>query len=102
MMGGSADVVGWQRLLNSHVTLGGLQSELADAGVQAGTPAQLLDAKVTLAQLAQATAGVLGAKGDSNASLYTGRYGIVALPGGRPSTPDTAMVSPLARLHRLS
>jgi uncharacterized membrane protein len=78
MMGGSADVVGWQALLSSHVTLGELRGELVEAGVAAGTPEQLLDADLTLAQLAQATADALTAKGDSNASLYGGPYGIVA------------------------
>ncbi|MGH9150809.1 MAG: pilus assembly protein TadG-related protein [Acidimicrobiales bacterium] len=78
MMGGSADVVGWQGLLGSHVTLGELHAELVEAGAHTGTPEEFLDAEITLAQLAQATADVLTNKGDSNAALYAGSYGIVA------------------------
>lgn len=79
-IGGSADVVGWQGLLNSHVTLEALrgQLELLDAGVQFGTVDQLLNTDITLAKLAQASAGALSNKGDSNASLFTGLGGITA------------------------
>ncbi|MGH9178531.1 MAG: pilus assembly protein TadG-related protein [Acidimicrobiales bacterium] len=78
--GGNADVVGWQGLLTSSVTLEVLRNhlELLDAGVQFGTVDQMLDADITLAELAQATAGALTAGGDSNASLYAGPAGIIA------------------------
>ena len=78
--GGTADVVGWQGLLTSDVTLSALRDhlELLDAGVQFGTVDQLLDADLTVSKLAQATANALNAAGDSNAALYAGPAGIVA------------------------
>lgn len=77
---GNADVVGWQGLLSSNVTLSALQNhlELLDSGVQFGTVDQLLDADITVAKLAQATANALSASGDSNAALYAGPTGIIA------------------------
>ena len=78
MIGGNADVVGWQGLATSYVTVAGLQQQLANAGFQVGTVDQLLDAEITLADLAQATADALSASGDSNAALYSGAGGIVA------------------------
>ena len=78
--GGTADVVGWQGLATSKLTLGALRDrlELLDAGVQFGTVDQLLAADLTVAKLAQATANALNASGNSNASLYAGPAGIVA------------------------
>lgn len=78
--GGTADVVGWQGLLDSEVTLAALrgQLELLESGVQFGTVDQLLAADLTLAELAQATANALAASGDSDAALYAGPTGIVA------------------------
>ena len=78
--GGTADVVGWQGLATSKVTLGALRDrlELMDSGVQFGTVDQLLAADLTVAKLAQATANALNAAGDANASLYAGPAGIVA------------------------
>ena len=78
--GGTADVVGWQGLLDGEVTLEALrgQLELLESGVQFGTVDQLLTADLTLAQLAQATANALNAAGDSDAALYAGPTGIVA------------------------
>lgn len=80
MIGGTADVVGWQGLVNSHVTLDALRGELEalDAGVQFGTVDQLLSSDITMAELAQATANVLSNKGDSNATLFAGPLGIIA------------------------
>lgn len=83
MMGGSgvtADVVGWQGLVNSHITLEALRQELEllDAGVQFGTVDQLLASDITMAKLAQASANALTKKGDSNASLFLGPTGIIA------------------------
>ena len=78
--GGTADVVGWQGLLSSNVTLEALRGhlELLDAGIQFGTVDQMLNADITLTKLAQATAAALSAGGDSNASLYAGPAGIIA------------------------
>ena len=78
--GGTANVVGWQGLLDGEVTLEALrgQLELLESGVQFGTVDQLLTADLTLAQLAQATANALSAAGDSDAALYAGPTGIVA------------------------
>jgi len=78
--GGTADVVGWQGLLDSEITLEALrgQLELLESGVQFGTVDQLLTADLTLAQLAQATANALNAAGDADAALYAGPAGIVA------------------------
>lgn len=78
--GGSADVVGWQGLVDSEVTVDALrgQLELLESGVQFGTVDQLLAAELTLAQLAQATANALDAAGDGDAALYAGPAGIVA------------------------
>lgn len=83
MMGGSgvtADVVGWQGLVNSHITLEALRQELEllDAGVQFGTVDQLLVSDVTMAKLAQASANALTKSGDSNATLFLGPAGIIA------------------------
>ena len=78
--GGTADVVGWQGLLDSEVTLEALRDQLEplESGVQFGTVDQMLAADLTLAQLAQATANALNAAGDSDAALYAGPEGIVA------------------------
>lgn len=78
--GGNADVVGWQGLLSSYVTMSVLQDhlELLHSGVQFGTVDQMLAADVTLAELAQATANALNASGDANATLYAGPGGIIA------------------------
>ena len=78
--GGTVDVVGWQGLATSNVTLGALRDhlELLDAGVQFGTVDQLLEADLTVAKLAQATANALNAAGDADAALYAGPTGIVA------------------------
>ncbi len=78
--GGAADVVGWQGLASSHVTVSALRDrlELLDAGIQFGTVDQLLDAELSLAKLAQATADALNTAGDANAGLYAGPAGIVA------------------------
>lgn len=80
MIGGSADVVGWQGLASSRVTLKQLgdELELLDAGVQFGTVDQMLVSDVTLAKLATATANALTRKGDSNAALFAGPGGITA------------------------
>ena len=80
LAGGNADVVGWQGLATSHVTLSALRDHLEqmESGVQFGTVDELLAAELTLAQLAQATANALNAAGDSKASLYAGSSGIVA------------------------
>ena len=78
MIGGNANVVGWQGLASSYVTLGALQQQLATAGFQVGTVDELLNADITLADLAQATADALSASGDSNASLFSGPNGITA------------------------
>ncbi|MGH9153479.1 MAG: pilus assembly protein TadG-related protein [Acidimicrobiales bacterium] len=79
-VGGAADVVGWQGLVDSEVTVDALrgQLELLESGVQFGTVDQLLAAELTLAQLAQATANALNAAGDGDAALYAGPAGIVA------------------------
>ncbi|MFP5375406.1 MAG: pilus assembly protein TadG-related protein [Acidimicrobiia bacterium] len=79
-MSGTADVVGWQGLVDSRVTVDELrgQLELLESGVQFGTVDQLLAADLTLAQLARATANALDAAGDANAALYAGPAGIVA------------------------
>lgn len=77
--GGNADVVGWQGLLSSHVTLSALRDHLElTTGLEFGTVDELLAADVTLAQLAQATANALTASGNSNAAVYAGSGGIVA------------------------
>ena len=78
--GGNADVVGWQGLVSSHVTVSALRDHLEaiEAGIQLGTVDQLLDAEVSLAELAGATAAALNAAGDANAGLYAGPAGIVA------------------------
>lgn len=78
--GGNADVVGWQGLASSNVTLSALRNhlELLDAGVQFGTVDQMLDADITLAKLAEATANALTASGDTNAAVYAGPAGIIA------------------------
>lgn len=80
MIGGSADVVGWKGLVNSHVTVEALRQELEllDAGVQFGTVDQLLAADLTLADVAQATANALTTQGDTNAALFLGPTGIIA------------------------
>ena len=80
MIGGSADVVGWQGLASSRVTLKQLgdELELLDAGVQFGTVDQMLSSDVTLAKLATATANALTRQGDSNAALFAGPGGITA------------------------
>ena len=80
MIGASADIVSWKGLVSSHVTLQALsqQLELLDAGVQFGTIDQILSTDITLAKLATATANVLSANGDSNASLFLGPTGIIA------------------------
>jgi len=83
MMGGSgvtADIVGWQGLVNSHITLEALRQELEllDAGVQFGTVDQLLASDITMAKLAQASANALTKQGDSNAALFLGPAGIIA------------------------
>lgn len=79
--GGSADVLGWQGLANSHVSLSALwgEMELLDAGVQFATLDQLLQSDVTIARVAQATANALTRQGDlAGASLYAGGAGIVS------------------------
>lgn len=78
--GGTADVVGWQGLVDARITLADLQSqlELLESGVQFGTVDQLLAAKLKLADLQKATANALNAKGDSKATLYDGPLGITA------------------------
>ncbi|HET7487289.1 MAG TPA: pilus assembly protein TadG-related protein [Acidimicrobiales bacterium] len=80
MIGGNADIVGWQGLVNSHITLETLRQhlELLDAGVQFGTVDQLLTSDITLAKFSQATAAALNDQGDSNASLFAGPAGITS------------------------
>lgn len=79
--GGNADILGWQGLANSQVSLASLwgEMELLEAGVQFATLDQLLQSDVTVAQVAQATANALTRKGDlAGASLYGGGAGIVS------------------------
>lgn len=84
MMGGtgvSADIIGWQGLASSHITLEALcqELELLDAGVQFGTVDDLLVADITMADLATATANALTKKGETGAALlFTQGGGIVA------------------------
>lgn len=67
MIGGNLNLslVGWQGLASGQVTLGALQTALADMGFSVGTVSQLLDADLTLAQLYQATASALTTNGDT-------------------------------------
>ncbi|HVM04698.1 MAG TPA: pilus assembly protein TadG-related protein [Acidimicrobiales bacterium] len=79
--GGTADVVGWQGLVDARITLADLQSqlELLESGVQFGTVDELLAADLKLADLAKATANALNAAGEpSQAALYAGPLGITA------------------------
>lgn len=78
--GGTVNLVSWQGLLTSNITLEALRGrlELLQAGTQFGTIDQMLNADITLAQLATATAGALTADGDTNAALYAGPLGIIA------------------------
>lgn len=78
--GGTVNLVSWQGLLTSNITLEALrgQLELLQSGIQFGTIDQMLNADITLAQLATATAGALTAAGDTNAALYAGPLGIIA------------------------
>ncbi|HEX2700845.1 MAG TPA: pilus assembly protein TadG-related protein [Acidimicrobiales bacterium] len=78
--GGTANLVSWQGLATSNITLEALrgQLELLQAGTQFGTIDQMLAADITLAQLATATANALTASGDTNAALYSGPLGIIA------------------------
>jgi uncharacterized membrane protein len=78
--GGNADVVGWQGLLSSKVTMGALRDhlELLDAGVQFGTIDEILDAEITIGELAEAMGGALAAQSDADSTLYFGPTGIIA------------------------
>lgn len=78
--GGNADVVGWQGLLSSKVTMRVLRDHLEqlDAGVQFGTLDQILSAEITIGELAEAMGGALAAQGDADSNLYFGPTGIVA------------------------
>jgi uncharacterized membrane protein len=67
MLGGTVNLslVSWQGLAAGKVTLAALQTQLAAMGFSVGSMSQLLDADLTLAQLYQATANALAAKGDA-------------------------------------
>lgn len=63
-------LVGWQGLASGGVTLGALQTELANLGFEVGTVEQLLGADLTAAAVYQATANALTNQGDlANANV---------------------------------
>lgn len=72
-LGGTVNLslVSWQGLAAGGVTLGALQTQLAAMGFSIGSVDQMLATDLTLAQLYQATANALAAKGDTaNANLF--------------------------------
>lgn len=66
VVGGNANVslVGWQGLQTASVTLGAVQQQLVNAGLNVGTIDKLLTTDVTLVQFFNATAQALTNKGD--------------------------------------
>jgi len=82
MIGGNADLLSWSGLGNANVTMEALRRELAELGLDVGTPQQLLAADLTLAQLFTATANALNEQGNSEATaaanLFGGSLGIIA------------------------
>jgi uncharacterized membrane protein len=64
-------LLSWQGLAAGKVTLSALQTQLAALGLSVGTPTQLLNTNLTLAQFYQATANALTLNGDTaNAAIF--------------------------------
>jgi tight adherence protein G len=72
MIGGSSVTgVGWAGLASGNVTLEAIRAQLVSMGFTVGSPSQLLDTELTLAQLYQATASALTLGGDTaNADAF--------------------------------
>ena len=71
MLNGSINILSYNGLATSTLTLSALQTQLLAMGLAVGTPTQLLDADLTAAQLYQATGNALVLQGDTvNAAIF--------------------------------
>jgi len=61
----TANAVGWGGLLNGTVTLGALQQQLVNGGLDVGSFDKLMNTNITLAQLYTASASALNNQGDA-------------------------------------